>query len=143
MSYYLTSDWQREAMRRNGRGPDDIAFWNALSLSRNAASVRAPILAQVADREALFMLQAQRTFADLERPFELFVFPDEYHVKWQPRHRLAIYERSLRWFEFWLMQRESPDPAFADEYARWRTWRDGLAETDISGQVAQPSLHAQ
>ena len=143
MSYFLTSDWQREAMRTHGRGPDDTAFWDQISLSRNAAFVRAPILAQVADREALFMLQAQRTFADLGKPFDLFVFPDEYHVKWQPRHRLAIYERSLRWFEFWLMQRESPDTAFAAEYARWSAWREDLAQTDTSGQIAQPRLHAQ
>jgi hypothetical protein len=110
-------------MRLHGRGPDDIQFWDDLSLSRNADRVDAPILAQVADREALFMLQAHRTFSDLGKPFDLFVFPDEYHVKWRPRHRLAIYQRSLRWFEFWLLQRESEDAALSDEYTRWRAWR--------------------
>ncbi|MBX3431516.1 MAG: Atxe2 family lasso peptide isopeptidase [Hyphomonadaceae bacterium] len=143
MSYYLTSDRQREAMRLYGRGPDDIQFWDELSLSRNADRVAAPILAQVADREALFMLQAQRTFFDLGKPFDLFVFPDEYHVKWRPRHRLAIYQRSLRWFEFWLMQRENEGPAFGGEYARWRAWSALLAQSDASREIAQPGLNTQ
>ncbi len=143
MSYYLTSDRQRAAMRANGRAPSEEAFWNQMSLSRNAEGVNAPILAQVADREALFMLQAHRTFADLGKPFDVYIFPDEYHVKWRPRHRLAIYQRSLRWFRFWLLGEQDSAPAFADEYARWRAWRDASSGAEALGQVAQPSLNAQ
>ncbi len=36
---------------------------------------------------------------------------DEPHFKWQPAHRLAIYERSLEWFQFWLMHTMNCDPA--------------------------------
>src|SRR3546814_5580356 len=32
---------------------------------------------------------------------EMFIFPDEYHVKWQPAHRRATYLRSLDELERW------------------------------------------
>lgn len=50
----------------------------------------------------------------------MFVFPDEYHLKWQPAHRLAIYDRVLDWFDFWLRGRVDPDPAKTKRYSRWR-----------------------
>jgi dipeptidyl aminopeptidase/acylaminoacyl peptidase len=125
LSFYLTSDEGRASMRETGRG-DAGALWPQLSLSLNADRVSAPILAQVADREALFMLQAQRTFADQGRPFDLYIFPDEYHVKWRPRHRAVIYRRGLQWFAFWLQDEEDDDPSDAEQYARWRAWRPSL-----------------
>jgi dipeptidyl aminopeptidase/acylaminoacyl peptidase len=126
ISLYFASDGERAAMRAGGRGElgeAEGALWPQLSLSLNAERIHAPILAQVADRELLFMLQAHRTFTDAGRPFDLYVFPDEYHVKWRPRHRRAIYERSVDWFAFWLLGEEDDDPAKQDQYRRWRGWR--------------------
>jgi len=60
---------------------------------------------------------------DAGRPAEMVVFPDEYHVKWQPAHRLAIYNRNLDWFRFWLQDYEDPDPAKTEQYTRWRKFR--------------------
>ncbi len=130
ISYFFSSDAERAAMRAGGRGPESGAqgaTWSELSLSRNAVRVTAPILAQAADRETVFMLEAQRTFADLGRAFDLYIFPNEFHVKWQPRHRAAIYERSLDWFAFWLLGEVDPSPAKAGQYARWRAWSDRRA----------------
>jgi hypothetical protein len=45
------------------------------------------------------------------------------HLKWQPAHRLAIYNRNLDWFRFWLQDIEDPDPAKAAQYAHWRVLR--------------------
>jgi hypothetical protein len=53
----------------------------------------------------------------------MVVFPNEYHVKWQPAHRLAIYNRNLDWFRFWLQDYEDPDPAKTEQYTRWRQFR--------------------
>jgi hypothetical protein len=50
----------------------------------------------------------------------MYVFADEYHVKWHPAHRLAIYERAIDWFDFWLNGREDPAPAKREQYSRWR-----------------------
>ena len=53
----------------------------------------------------------------------MFAFPNEPHQKFQPRHKLAVYERNLDWFRFWLKDEEDPNPAKADEYERWRELR--------------------
>ena len=39
--------------------------------------------------------------------------------KWQPAHRLAVYKRSIDWFDFWLADRRDPDPAKKEQYRRW------------------------
>ena len=38
---------------------------------------------------------------------DLYIFPHETHQKFQPRHKLAAYERNLDWFRFWLQGFES------------------------------------
>jgi hypothetical protein len=45
--------------------------------------------------------------------------PGEHHYKWQPAHRLANYERSLDWFNFWLKGKEPNDPARLIDVKRW------------------------
>lgn len=54
------------------------------------------------------------------KPAELWAFPQEMHIKWQPRHQLAANERNLDWFRFWLAGEVDPDPAKAAQYVRWR-----------------------
>lgn len=64
-------------------------------------------------------------YARLDRaavPAELYAFPDEAHIKLQPRHRLAVYERNLDWFRYWLQDYRDPDGTKAEQYRRW----DGL-----------------
>jgi dienelactone hydrolase len=120
------------------RGPT-AERWQRLSLALNAEHVMTPLLLQVSDQE---LLPETETFAALEahgRPVELYVFPNEYHVKLQPRHRLAVYRRSLQWFQFWLQGIEAHDPMDADQYARWRTLR--TLRNSIGG--AQPDLGSE
>lgn len=129
ISLWFSSERFRRTMRADGRGDgvrDDDAAWADLSLARNVDRVHAPILVQIPDRELVFALESQRTFADAGRPFDLYVFPDEYHVKWQPAHRAAVYRRSLAWFQFWLQGNDAPDTANAEDSARWRTWRAAM-----------------
>jgi hypothetical protein len=54
----------------------------------------------------------------------MYVYPGEFHTKDQPIHRLAVYERNLDWFDFWLRGVEDPDASKAAQYARWRRMRD-------------------
>jgi hypothetical protein len=63
----------------------------------------------------------------------MYVFPSEAHIKSQPRHRYNIYRRSTQWFEFWLENRQEPDPVDIDEYKEWTALRDsagGRAERE-------------
>lgn len=121
--YYLESGQRREALAQRGLGPPGTLTdhnWQHVSLSLNAPKIHVPLLVHVADRELLLMMQLYATFKDLHKPIEVYVFPDEYHQKWQPKHRLSIYQRNLDWFRFWLQNNEDPAPLKQPQYMRWR-----------------------
>lgn len=101
--------------------PDAAQFWKPMSLAANAAKVSAPLLIQTGDSEYEIGLDVVAAFRRLGKPIELWVFPNEPHFKWQPAHRLAIYERNLDWFSYWLMHKMDCSPAKATQYARWQT----------------------
>lgn len=123
-AFYLLSETSRRTMRAEGRGPDEAAFWDDLSLAANVYRVQTPILMQIADRELLFSAETYGEFSYLGRSLELYVFPDEYHIKWQPQHRMAIYQRNVDWFLFWLLGREDRIRDAPHQYERWRALRD-------------------
>ena len=65
----------------------------------------------------------------------MFIYPDERHEKNQPKHRYAIYERNVDWLNFWLRDKEDPNPAKAEQYKRWRELRE-LQEKDRQQSAA-------
>lgn len=91
-------------------------FWAPISLAVSADRVSAPILA----------LRAQC------KPIEMYVFPNEFHNKWQPIHRDAVYRRTVSWFDYWL--RDKRDPERSAETARWDLLRAGRVCDMNSGQ---------
>lgn len=97
----------------------DEAFWAPYSMSLSATRMDRPLLMQLADREMNLSLETFMALREAGQPVEMYVYPDEYHNKWQPAHRQAIYERNLDWFSFWLQGRLDPDPTKAAQYARW------------------------
>lgn len=102
-------------------------FWSKISLMSQPGRARFPILFQVADNEYLAAMGAYTGLAQAGVPVDLFVFPDEHHIKWHPAHQLAAYERNLAWFDFWLKGRLADDGLRQVEVARWqamsKTWR--------------------
>lgn len=98
---------------------DDPEFWKPISPAMNARTIKAPILMQLADDEFRRGLEAFVALRNDGPPVEMYVFPNEHHVKWQPAHRLAIYNRNLDWFDFWLADKRDSDPAKRDQYDRW------------------------
>ena len=99
------------------------AFWSEISLSRNARRIRTPILLQVSDDELMSALETYTALREVGAPIDMFVFPREHHVKWQPAHRLAVYERSLDWFDYWLRGIRSPVPGRQAELRHWDSLR--------------------
>ncbi|MGF7170817.1 dipeptidyl aminopeptidase/acylaminoacyl peptidase [Sphingobium xanthum] len=97
--------------------------WKPLSVALNASRIKAPLLMQLPDHGYLLGVDIFMALREEKKPVEMFVFPDEYHLKWQPAHRQAIYDRNLDWFDFWLLGREDPDPAKAEQYRRWQQLR--------------------
>ncbi len=80
-----------------------------------------PVLHQVADSELSHALFDHVLLADEGHPVEMYVYPDELHVKWQPIHRYNIYRRNLDWFRFWLQGALSINPVDPLQYERWRS----------------------
>lgn len=105
-------------------GEDAPEFWQPFSLARNAGRIDRPMLMQLADSEALIALESFTALQAAGQPVEMFVFPDERHIKWQPAHRRAIYERNIDWFRFWLQGYIDPDPVKAGQYRRWNAMRE-------------------
>ncbi|MGN6790175.1 MAG: Atxe2 family lasso peptide isopeptidase, partial [Rhodanobacteraceae bacterium] len=64
---------------------------------------------------------------------DAYVFPDEAHIKFQPRHKLAVYERNVDWFRFWLQGYEDPDPAKRAQYAHWQEMKKALSAQRTRG----------
>ena len=106
----------------------DDGFWRNIALSLNARRVKIPLLLQIADREYIDALGGFTALRENNAPVDLFVFPDEYHVKWQPAHRLAVYKRSLDWFDYWLKNLRSTDPARSEDLRHWDQLRREAGE---------------
>ncbi|PKP92525.1 MAG: hypothetical protein CVT77_08690 [Alphaproteobacteria bacterium HGW-Alphaproteobacteria-16] len=115
-----------DRMRTLGYPPataPDRSFWAPASIAQNAATIDTPLLMQLADDEYLMSLEAFTALREHDKPVDMYVFPDEHHIKWQPAHRLAIYERNLDWFGFWLAGRIDPDPDKREQFAHWKALR--------------------
>ena len=107
-------------------------FWKQLSLSVNARRISTPILLQLAEDEYLDSLESFTALREAGAPVDMFVFPDEHHVKWQPGHRLAIYRRSLAWFDYWLRGIRSEAPDRQGELRLWDRLRSESARRPTS-----------
>jgi len=109
----LREGWQLGA-------PDETtAQWRMLSPALNLEKIHCPILMQTPEQEYIQALDYAIPLIRDHRA-DLYVFSDEPHQKFQPRHKLAVYQRNLDWFRFWLQGVEDPDPTKAEQYARWR-----------------------
>ena len=97
--------------------------WHELSAALNGDRVKAPLLINAADSEFRLGLQFYTSLKQLKKPVEMFIYPNEFHEKIQPKHRFEIYQRNVDWLRFWLKSEEDPDPAKAEQYARWRELR--------------------
>ena len=104
-----------------GRPEETPEAWRRMSPAFNTDQLKAPLLLQLPEQEFRFIPELVARTAAAGTPVELYAFPGEPHIKIQPRHRRAIYERNLDWFRFWLLGQEDPDPTKSDQYARWRS----------------------
>lgn len=117
----LRTNWQLGA-------PDETpAQWQKISPSLNLGKIRAPILMQFPEQEYMHGLDYAIPLMR-SNDADVYVFANEPHNKFQPRHKLAVYTRNLDWFRFWLLGLEDPDPAKAPQYAHWRVMRSSLYE---------------
>lgn len=105
-------------------GEDNPAFWKPYSLVEHAKEMRTPLLMQLTDGEFRLGLETFTALDHAGAPVEMYVYPDENHVKNHPAHRLATYRRNIAWFDFWLVGKKSADPDDAGMMVRWDALRE-------------------
>ncbi|MGP1680626.1 MAG: hypothetical protein ACTS6J_26165, partial [Burkholderiales bacterium] len=98
----------------------------------NVDSIRIPVLFQMPEEEYLYGLDYIMPLMRQQRA-DLYVFPNEPHRKFQPRHMLAAYERNLDWFRFWLQGVEDGRAEKAEQYGRWRGMRSAVEAGEHEG----------
>jgi len=126
--YFLGSDDWHDVFKEWGLAGwpegESKRDWRKIAMSLNAEKIMTPILQNASDTEYLIYLSTYRSLRDLGKPVELYIYPNELHVRNQPRHRLEIYERNLDWFRFWLKDEQDPDPRKAQQRRRWNYLHD-------------------
>ena len=125
--YYLGSDeWHGIFQQWNlGGWPDGKLnpAWRKIAMSMNADKIVTPILENASDTEYLIYVSTFRSLKDVGKPIELYIYPNELHVRNQPKHKLEIYERNFDWFCFWLKDEENTSPRDPRQLGRWRQMR--------------------
>jgi dipeptidyl aminopeptidase/acylaminoacyl peptidase len=106
----------------NGGPPygEGLAGWAKAAPTFNLDKVRAPLLLQAISAP----LGEWEVFAGLQwlkKPVEMLNFyPEGEHQLVRPQQRLLSQGSVVDWYCFWLKEEEDPDPAKAEQYARWR-----------------------
>jgi dipeptidyl aminopeptidase/acylaminoacyl peptidase len=99
--------------------PGHDAYWKQVSLGMNARSLDVPILINAGEYELLGAIPEYAALREAGKPVEMYVYPGEGHIKFVPLHRLAVYERTLDWFDYWLAGKRDPSPAKQEQYRTW------------------------
>ena len=109
--------------------------WLDYSISFNLDKINTPLLMEVngygekdnipnrppdnlAVKEELFV-----GLNELNKPVELYYYPNEQHQVDHPVARIASLQRNVDWFRFWLQDYRRPAPEDPEQYARWELMR--------------------
>jgi dipeptidyl aminopeptidase/acylaminoacyl peptidase len=127
--------------------PDKTARrWREMSPALNADKIDIPVLFQMPEQEARDGPELYAKLTEHGTPTEAYAYPDEDHIKIQPRHRLAVYGRNLDWFRYWLQDYRDPDVLKADQYRRWDALRSrgvsARAKRRIAATTPLPPSHS-
>ena len=74
----------------------------------------------------------------LGKPVEMIYLPEGTHVLEKPWDRMISQQGNVDWYCFWIKGEEDPDPAKAEQYARWRKLRN-LQETQLNEKTSNVS----
>jgi len=113
---------------------EGLKGWADQSASFSLEKVRTPVRLTAVNPSSL--LTEWEWFAGLSRmrkPVELVLLEEAEHFLQKPWDRMNSQQGNVDWFCFWLKGEEDPDPAKAEQYARWRELRK-LQEANAAGQ---------
>jgi len=128
-----------------------LSNWLKYSISFNLENIHTPVLMEeMGDKQtdSYNRLAPPRLLAEsfevftglnrLQRPVELYYYPDDDHSPNHPLARLATLQRNLDWYRFWLQGYERPGIEDIDQYKRWRGLLN-LQERDEQREGGRPS----
>ena len=78
----------------------------------------------------------------LQKPVEMIWLRNALHMPVRPSERLTAQQGNVDWFCFWLKNEEDPDPAKAEQYARWRELRKQQEGGRRAASVAEPTSNS-
>ncbi len=140
ISYDLMTDFFRsytsDTYSLESPDGDSRGRWQKVSAALNAPRILTPLLINAADDEYIWDMQLVTALRELKKPVEMFIYPNELHLKNQPKHRYEIYQRNLDWMKFWLKGEEDPDPSKMEQYKRWRELKKMQKENDDKAKAA-------
>jgi len=127
-------DSYAQAAAVNGAEPfgEGLKAWLEKAPGFNADRVRVPLLKIEQSTGGLFGVMAQWEMFGrlryLKKPVEFYVMPKAAehgaHNTQNPGQIMAVQQRAVDWFDFWLNGREDPSPHKAQQYAGWRKLRE-------------------
>ncbi len=116
----------REFEGFNGGPPfgQGLGSWKERSPGFNVDKIRTPLRIMAENTSViLFEWEWFATLRRLGKPVEMVITQDGSHELQRPWERMISLQGNVDWFRFWLKGEEDPDPAKAEQYARWRELR--------------------
>lgn len=106
-----------------------LKTWLDRATGFNADGIHAPLLliGQTGGVQAYILSQWEilSRLRQLHRPVEMYLMPEieahPSHTPQNPDQVIAVQERTVDWFDFWLNGHEMPDAGKAEQYERWRS----------------------
>jgi hypothetical protein len=131
LQYITEIDWRENGIPRQfdsiiGAPPfgEGLQQWLKRSPGFNLDKMTAALLIDaLGHSDVLFMWEPYAGLRHLHRAVDLIMLNTDEHVLTNPAVRMASQGGSVDWFRFWLQDYEDPDPAKANQYARWRELR--------------------
>jgi dipeptidyl aminopeptidase/acylaminoacyl peptidase len=127
-------DHYAQAVAVTGAEPfgEGLKVWLEKAPGFNADRVRVPLLKIEQSTGGLFGVMAQWEMFGrlryLKKPVEFYVMPlaaeHGAHNTQNPGQIMAVQQRAVDWFDFWLNGREDPSPQKQAQYAGWRKLRE-------------------
>jgi dipeptidyl aminopeptidase/acylaminoacyl peptidase len=87
-----------------------------------------PLLEQPVEGTAPWAFERLALLRDARVPYDLVFYPNEAHIFWNPRAAAASMERTLDWFNYWLLGEKDSALAKSREYERWDMLRERYRE---------------
>jgi dipeptidyl aminopeptidase/acylaminoacyl peptidase len=117
-------------------GAEGLKNWLALSPEFKMDKVKTPLLLLQPGPASVFRdWEPYAALRYLKKPVDLIMLQSGTHVMTNPTQRLAAETINVDWFDFWLNGHEDPDPAKAEQYARWRELRNMQNANEAASRI--------